>query len=92
MAVGLLLLAAPGPGLIVCVIGAGLIAQESLYAARALDWAEPRIRNLVAWSLGVWRRSSAIAKVVLVLFVVAVGAAVAYGAYTLMLASSTASA
>jgi hypothetical protein len=44
--VGLVLLPAPGPGMIVVAIGAGSVAQESLVVARALDRVELKLRSL----------------------------------------------
>jgi hypothetical protein len=57
MAAGFLLLFIPGPGLVFLCAGGFLIAQQSLVAARALDWCEVRLRKLLAWSLRAWRRS-----------------------------------
>ena len=45
---GLVLMPAPGPGFIVVFIGAAMLAEESLWAARALDWTEVKLRAL--WS------------------------------------------
>jgi hypothetical protein len=42
---GLFFLVAPGPGTVLLLIGASLIAEESLLAARALDWAELQLRS-----------------------------------------------
>lgn len=58
MAAGFLLLFIPGPGLVFLIAGGLLIAQQSLVAARVLDWSEIRLRKLFAWSLRAWRRSS----------------------------------
>jgi Putative transmembrane protein (PGPGW) len=52
MAAGFVLLFIPGPGLVFLFVGAFLIAQQSLLAARALDWSELRLKKLLAWSLG----------------------------------------
>ena len=46
--VGVFLLPAPGPGMLVVVIGAALTAQESLFVARMLDSAEVSLRRVVA--------------------------------------------
>lgn len=59
MGLGLVMLIAPGPGILVLVIGATLIAQESLAAARFMDWADLRLRRLLIRGLRVWRRFSA---------------------------------
>ena len=46
--VGLVALPAPGPGTIVLALGAALIARESEWMARSLDWIEIRARTLLA--------------------------------------------
>ena len=49
VAVGLVLMPAPGPGILVVAAGAALMAGESLWMARGLDRAEILARKL-------WRR------------------------------------
>ena len=49
MALGLVMLVTPGPGVVLLIVGAGFLAEESLWLARLLDGAEIRIRRL-------WRR------------------------------------
>jgi hypothetical protein len=46
---GIVLLVVPGPGSVLIVLGAALLAEESLRVARALDWTEIRIRRLFGW-------------------------------------------
>jgi hypothetical protein len=48
IAVGLVMLVAPGPGILVVAIGGALLAEESLLAARALDWLEVKIRRTIS--------------------------------------------
>jgi hypothetical protein len=48
IAVGLVMLVAPGPGTLVLAAGVAILAQESLLVARALDWTELRLRRLFA--------------------------------------------
>ena len=84
--VGVFFLPAPGPGALILLIGAGLIAQEFLLAARALDWTELRVRKLAAWGLEVWRHTSLLMKVLLMLSVMALVAAGGFAAYKLLLA------
>jgi uncharacterized protein (TIGR02611 family) len=86
MVAGIFFLPAPGPGALILLIGAGLIAQELLLAARALDWAEVRVRKLAAWSLEAWHHTSLVMKVLLMLSVMALGAAGGFAAYKLLLA------
>lgn len=57
-AVGVLLLAFPGPGTILMFIGAGLIAEESLLVARGLDWLELRLRTLYRRVMRLWNHTS----------------------------------
>jgi len=42
---GIVFLPLPGPGLLIIAAGAFLMAEESLAAARALDWTEQKIRS-----------------------------------------------
>jgi hypothetical protein len=79
-----ILLVSTWPPEIISIIGAGLIAQEFLVVARALDWTELRLRRLATWSLGVWRRASLAVKILLLLFVMALVAAGGAGAYILL--------
>ena len=62
-AAGVFLLPAPGPGTLVLVFGVGLIGQESVHAARLLDWLELRLRKLYKWARAVWKRLPLPAKV-----------------------------
>ena len=55
---GLVMLPAPGPGIIVVLIGASLIAEESRYTARAMDWIEVRGRRAVRSALRTWEKAS----------------------------------
>ena len=52
VAIGIVMLVTPGPGLIVAMIGAALIAGESLVAAKALDRVDLAATRL--WTR--WRR------------------------------------
>jgi hypothetical protein len=45
--VGLMMLVTPGPGVLLLAIGATLLAEQSLWAARLLDRLELRLRKLV---------------------------------------------
>ena len=46
---GVVLLPAPGPGMLVVLIGAALLARESLLVARACDSAELKVRTWLRW-------------------------------------------
>ena len=52
LALGIVMMVTPGPGLIVAAIGAALIAGESLFAARILD----RIDFYATRAIVRWRR------------------------------------
>jgi len=54
LAIGLVLLVLPGPGTLVALIGAALLAGESLTVAKMLDWLDVRVMAL--WKR--WRRRS----------------------------------
>jgi len=56
MSAGIFLMPAPGPGILIFLVGAVLVAEESLMAARLMDWADVRTRPLVAWLANRWRR------------------------------------
>jgi hypothetical protein len=81
MAAGFLFLFIPGPGLLFLFAGGFLIAQQSLVAARMLDWSEIRLRKLLAWSLRAWRSSSPTLKVMLVVAAMAIVGAVGLGVF-----------
>ncbi|WP_428312056.1 PGPGW domain-containing protein [Hydrocarboniphaga sp.] len=57
--VGLVMMPAPGPGMLVVAFGLVLLARESLMVARLLDraelWLRPRALRVVAW----WKRRRA---------------------------------
>jgi uncharacterized protein (TIGR02611 family) len=86
MIAGLFSLPAPGPGFLILFVGAGLVAQQSLIAARALDWTELRVRRLLAWARRVWRKASVPVRIALIFAAVLVALAVGYGAYQLVFA------
>ena len=44
---GIFMLALPGPGWLTILLGAGLLARESILAARGLDWLELKTRQLL---------------------------------------------
>ena len=85
-AVGILLFFLPGPGVLFVLLGAALIAQQSLTVARALDWTEIRIRKLLTRSFGAWRHFSATLEVFLVGLAVVGAVAVGFGAFKFLTA------
>ena len=56
MPVGLFFLAVPGPGLLIILLGAVLIARELRLAAMLLDWLEVRGRKVFKWGRQRWQR------------------------------------
>jgi hypothetical protein len=83
---GIFFLAFPGPGTVLLVIGAGLIAQESLLAARALDSAEVRLRKLYAMSVRLWKGTSTAIRVLLVICALIIVVSLAFSAYKIAFA------
>lgn len=84
---GIFFLPAPGPGMLILFIGASLIAQESLLAARTLDWTEFRLRALAARSRRWWRSASPAAKALLAVSALVIVVALVFGAYHAALAA-----
>jgi hypothetical protein len=58
MGVGLFFLLAPGPSVLIFLVGATLVAEESRTVARLLDGADLRLRRLAAWASARWRHRS----------------------------------
>jgi hypothetical protein len=83
LAAGIVLLPAPGPGMVVVALGAGIVAQASLVAARALDWCELRLRAVLAWGRRVWTHAGIAARTGIVLAGLGLVGAGGYGAWWL---------
>ena len=58
MGAGLFFLLVPGPGILIFLIGALLVAEESRTVARLLDGADRRLRRLAVWATARWRQRS----------------------------------
>ena len=86
VAAGVFFLPAPGPGFLIIFLGGGLMAQESLRAAKVLDWMELRVRRIANWALGVWKRASVPARAAIAFFGLVVAAGAGYAAYQIFLA------
>ena len=86
MTAGIVALPAPGPGLLIIILGAGLVAEESLWTAKLLDRLERGSRSLLAWGKRFWRRTSLPGRVLLVTVGAAAAGALAFGAWELVLA------
>jgi hypothetical protein len=84
--VGIFFLAVPGPGLVVLLIGAILIARESLFVSRLFDRIEPRVSALAIRCRRIWQRLPIGVKILLTVTVAALTAAVCWFAYRIILA------
>ncbi len=78
---GIIMLPAPGPGMLIIFLGLGLIAQESLWLSIMLDKFELKLRSLYEWSLKKWRQAHNVAKVLAGLLLLAISAAFVYVMY-----------
>ena len=58
MGAGLFFMLAPGPGVLIFLVGATLVAEESRMVARLLDGADLWLRRLAARASARWRRAS----------------------------------
>jgi hypothetical protein len=56
LAAGVVLLVIPGPGSVLIVIGAALLAEESKVVARFMDRAEVRVRQWIKAALARWKK------------------------------------
>jgi uncharacterized protein (TIGR02611 family) len=79
--VGIVLLPAPGPGMLVIAVGGVLVAEESYAAASILDWVDLRLCRLAIGAKKIWDGASLVARTAVVVTAVALGAALAWGAY-----------
>ena len=53
--VGAVLCVIPGPGLPFIFLGGGLLATESLFVARIMDWLEVKVQAVRHWGLRRWK-------------------------------------
>ena len=83
---GLFFLPAPGPGFLILFLGGGLIAQESLIAARALDWIEIRLRAIASWAMRIWKGAAMPVRALIVVAALTIAGGGAYAAYMIFIA------
>ncbi len=57
----------PGSGWLIIIIGAGIIAGESLIVARCMDWAEIKIRVIIFKFNETWHSQNLIIKIIIIL-------------------------
>lgn len=84
MAGGLILMVIPGPGLPLLFLGAGFVATESLWVARAMDRLEVRLRAVWRWIVEHWKRLSLPGKIAVATLLAVGAAAGAFLFYRLM--------
>lgn len=79
--IGFILMFVPGPGSVIALLGAAMLAQESRFVARLLDRAEVTLWQCLAWAKRYWASSSQVTRVLLSLVaasMIAVGVALMY--------------
>ena len=81
---GFVFLPTPIPGILLLFFGASLLAQESLAAARMLDWAELRIRKYTASGSTLWRKAHITLKVLITVSLICLLGLVGLRAYLLI--------
>ncbi|RYD23317.1 MAG: hypothetical protein EOP88_04710, partial [Verrucomicrobiaceae bacterium] len=74
----------PGPGLPLLLIGAGLLADVSLPVARAMDWTEVRVREVMEKVKRWWKGASMPAKSMVILISLFLLSGVGYGGFLLL--------
>jgi hypothetical protein len=87
--VGLFFLPAAGPGTPILLIGASIMAGESLFAARLFDWLEVKIRRLLSVAFRFWNEMPLVLRAVIALCAVILLGAIAYAVYELFLPKVT---
>lgn len=75
VALGVVLCVIPGPGLPLVFVGGGLLAAESRFVARIMDWLELRVRAVWRWALARWKRLPLWGQIIVGTLLVAGGAA-----------------
>lgn len=81
MVAGLFFLAVPGPGIVIFLIGATLVARESLYVSRIFDRLEPRAWKAARWCKRNWQSLSLTSKILLLAIAAILGLLALYIAY-----------
>jgi uncharacterized protein (TIGR02611 family) len=79
---GLVAVPGPGPGWLIILLGLGMVAGESLFFARLLDWVEVKLRGFTRGVVGIWRTSPAFVKISIVLAIIAGATATGIGFIT----------
>ena len=82
--IAVFLMVFPGPAIPFFFLAGTLLASESLYLARAMDWAEVRLRKLWKWGKGHWVELPGWGQAALVILLVSLSATSTYISYRLM--------
>ena len=82
---GLLMVIAPGPGWLAIFLGLGMLGGEVLPVARFLDGIEVQLRELLHRVREAWHNTPVVGKALILLAILTVVAASAYGAYHFLL-------
>jgi hypothetical protein len=83
IAIGIVMLPAPGPGMVVIAIGASMMARESLAMAKGLDRLEVWGRKAIKDVKHGWKQSSQTTKVSAIVALAACAAGLIYGSVSL---------
>lgn len=84
LAIGAVLSVVPGPALPFFFLAGGLLATESRWVARFMDWSEVKTRLIVAWLKRVWRRLPVPGRIAVSVVATCCSAATAYLGYRLL--------
>jgi uncharacterized protein (TIGR02611 family) len=81
---GIVMMPAPGPGCLVALVGATMLAEESLLAARVLDISELKMWAAMHWLVRLWKRASAAMKAAVALAAASLAGLAGWGTYALL--------
>jgi uncharacterized protein (TIGR02611 family) len=84
---GVFMLAVPGPGMLVAVVGLSMLGSEFLTLARFLDWSEVKLRKMFSWARRWWKGAGWAMRTSLILLACLVAAGAIYGGYAVWMRS-----
>ena len=84
LSIALILSVFPGPALPFFFLAGGLLASESRFVARFMDWSEVRTRKIAAWLKRQWRRLPATGRIAVLAFGASCSLATAYLGYRII--------
>lgn len=82
--IAVFLMVLPGPAVLFYFFAGTLLASESLYVARLLDWAEVRLRTMWKWGKGHWGQTPTWGRATIVTLVVCLSVTSTYLSYRLV--------